>query len=250
MRLRGNKAALAASLLLFLFAAGGIAEPASAAEPSATRILDAQDHAELDAGIAMDGVVRVALLDDRIARVIHAREGVSVEHDPDEGDIYIRLPEDGAGEAGSFALFVGSEKGFTYRLTLAPVPDGSAQLLIRNPATARGAADAAGAGGDTRITDITALIRAVASRELLAGYRIDRNSEQKLEEDGGAVLEVWRGMRREAWLLALDETEASLDAQALAADFGPGVVAAWIDDAELAGARLAVIVREGAGDDR
>ena len=246
----GNPAALIASLLLMLYPAIGLAASPESAEPPATRILDAADHAELDAGIAAGGVVRVALLDDRITRVIQAPDGSAVEHDPDEGDIYIRLPGDGAVAAAPFALFVGSEKGFTYRLTLTPLLGGSAQLLIRNPATSRDSGIAAGAEGAARIADIAALIRAVANREPLPGFfRIDRGEEWTLEE-GGAVLEVWRGMRREAWLLALHESDASQNAQTLAADFGPGIVAAWIDDAEGSGVRLAVIVREGVGDDR
>lgn len=244
--MNGNLAALTASLLLLLHAASGWAEPAPA--PPATRILDAADHAELEAGIAMGGLVRVTLLDDRIARVIHSPGDVAAEHDPDEGDIYIRLPE--AGEAAPVALFVGSEKGFTYRLTLTPVPGGSAQLLIRNPATGRGDSPAH-AGGDMRLADIAALIRAVANRAPLPGFRVEPGGEG-MRVDGGAVLEIWRGMHREAWLLALpgDPEHSSEDAAVLADRFGPGIVAAWVDGVEEAGARLAVIVREGGHDDR
>ena len=248
--MRGNPAALFASLLLVLYPAVGLAASPEPAERPATRILDAADHAELDAGIAAGGVVRVALLDDRITRVIQAPDGSAVEHDPEEGDIYIRLPGDGAVAAAPFALFVGSEKGFTYRLTLTPLLGGSAQLLIRNPATSRDSGIAAGAEGAGRIADIAALIRAVANRDPLPGFfRIDRGEEWKLEE-GDAVLEVWRGMRQEAWLLALNETDGSVDAQALAVGLGPGIVAVWLDDAEESGVRQAVIVREGVDDVR
>ena len=68
-----------------------------------------------------------------------------IEHDPANGDLYLR-PLDRAGngadrnavpEAAPAVLFVGTEKGFTYRLTLVPVAGGPAQVLIRNPAVAK-----------------------------------------------------------------------------------------------------------------
>ena len=137
---RPRARAVAATLLLSLCA--GIAEAQS------PRILDAVDHAEIAAEMASDGVVRVALLGDRIARVIRAPGGFVIENDPAAGDLYLRptaerappesdappmpgAPRGPADLAPPVSLFIGSERGSTYRLTLTPVPGGPAQILIR-----------------------------------------------------------------------------------------------------------------------
>lgn len=245
--MRGNLAAYAAPLLLWLCAA-----PAWGAA-GAARVLDGADHAELGAEIARDGVVRVALLGDRVERVIHVPEGFRVEHDPAKGDLYIHLPSEAGAEAEAepfaslapfepFALFVGSERGFTYRLRLTPVLGGAAQLLIRNPATAARAAGRPQEAGDTRVAEIAALVRAVANREPLAGYRVEQAGEETLVADG-VPIEIWHGPRRAAWLLALDGNGSAKtpDASALAQRFGPGVAAVWIDG-DAAGGPLAVVV--------
>lgn len=245
--MRGNLAAYAAPLLLWLCVA-----PAWGAA-GAARVLDGADHAELGAEIAPDGVVRVALLGDRIERVIHVPEGFRVEHDPAKGDLYIHLPSEAGAEAEAepfaslapfepFALFVGSERGFTYRLRLTPVLGGAAQLLIRNPASVARATGRSGQAGDARVAEIAALIRAVANREPLAGYRVERAGEGT-PVGGGVPVEIWRGPRRDAWLLVLDGDGEKADASALARKLGPGVAAVWIDR-DAAGGPLAVVVKD------
>ena len=84
------------------------------------QILEAADHAELSARISASEVSRIALVDDRIARVIRSPGGFETEHDPASGDLYLRPLADGAGDdtdAAPAVLFVGTEKGFTYRLS-------------------------------------------------------------------------------------------------------------------------------------
>ena len=101
---------------------------ASTASPAgAAQILDAADGAELSAEIAAGGVNRVAVLGDRIARVVRNPSGFETEHDPATGDLYLVPLAADAVELGLEApapvtLFIGTEKGFTYRLALTPSP--------------------------------------------------------------------------------------------------------------------------------
>ena len=129
MTRRTGIAALLAAHLFFMAAV--VAAPPAAA----MQILDAADHAELAAEISATNVNRIALARDRIARVVRSPDGYAVEHDGASGDLYLRPSAPGAPGAapgGPVTLFVGTEKGFTYRLTLTPSVRGSAQILIRN----------------------------------------------------------------------------------------------------------------------
>ena len=148
----------------------------SAAPAAAMQILEAVDGAELTAEVSAGEISRIALVGDRIAKVIRAPGGFATEHDPATGDLYLmpeglaavpaavpdEVPEDPFGVASATApvtpdrgmpvdrpvrpvrgvpLFIGTEKGFTYRLALIPVAGGSAQILIRNGAAAAGPAE-------------------------------------------------------------------------------------------------------------
>ena len=243
----GRAGVLAAVLLLCT---------AYAVPASATRILDAADHAELAAQVSATGVSRVALLGDRIARVIRAPGGHQVDHDARTGDLYLRpLPESadgtatgpdrGPGQASPVALFVGTEKGFTYRLTLTPAARGPAQILIRNPAAERARATGPEAA-DTRIAAIAGLIRAVANREPLAGYTIEGGGNRDADDAAVTVVEVWRGPRFSAWVVELG-ADAPRDPETLAARLGTDIAAVWLADhlASPARGRFAVAVGEG-----
>ena len=296
--MRGNVAALTASLFFWVCAGSvlgaSVVETAPAAQNQAPRVVTAADHAELRADIAQNGVVRVALLKDRIDRVVHAPGVWRVEHDTGAGDVFIRrLPQstETVEPAEPAEFFIGSEQGFTYSLKLRPVAGGASQLLIRNPAI-EDAEDATSATsiaarmtGDAHVADIVALIRAVANREPLPGFLVERNGragqfEQGIEArspleiesahpgihvvgpEGVALIEVWRGARIEALVLSLGSALASapahpigprevpVDAKTLASLFAPGVLATWIDDEDTQNTqntRIAVIVREGVG---
>ena len=144
-RTSGGRLAAAAALaahLIYMAAAG----PASAMQ-----ILEAADHGELAAEISATGVNRIALSHDRIRRVIRAPGGFVTEHDPETGELYLRPVAAGQGaepdlsDRAPVILFIGTEKGFTYRLTLTPSDRDSAQILIRN-----GAAVARGRGSGRR----------------------------------------------------------------------------------------------------
>ena len=153
-RHRPSRIGARGAALLLSMAGALVAAPAAAMQ-----VLDAVDHAELTAVVSATSVSRIALAHDRIARVIRSPGGFETEHDPGSGDLYLRPL--GAGHAGSnatggalggapgdavddaveaapapapMALFIGTEKGFTYRLTLAVAARGSAQILIRNAA--------------------------------------------------------------------------------------------------------------------
>ena len=121
-RFPGARAAMAALIAPLLIYAGliyaGLASPASAMQ-----ILDAVDHGELAAAIAAGEVSRIAVAGDRVKKVIRAPDGLEVEHDAASGDLY--LTSAGVAHDGEAAsLFIVTEKGFTYRLTLTSARDG------------------------------------------------------------------------------------------------------------------------------
>ena len=262
---------------------------------SGTRVLEAADHAELAARVSASGVVRIALPGDRIARVVRAPGGLRVEHDPASGDLYLH-PAGGAAAAGSAAapeavsgaapeiraeaapqvapevLFIGTERGFTYRLSLMPAPAGASQILIRNPAVMASAFTPARTveGRDHRVRALVGLIRAVARREPLPGHAIHAGGTVAGTGVAGlTVIETWRGPRFTALVLeagpsAPGGAEGAADLagtlvpetlvpETIAALPGTGPVAAlWLaaPGTGPSGGRLAVAVREsvaGAG---
>ena len=225
---------------------------ALAAPAAAMQVLEAADHAELRAEVAASGVSRIALVNDRIARVVRSAQGFEAEHDPASGDLYLRpLGGDLAGdgmEPGTepAVLFLGTEQGFTYRLVLHRVEGGPAQVLIRNPAAVSATREAD--ASDPRIGALVRLVGAVARREPLPGFRVAAAGESGGAAFGDAVriVETWRGSRFEALVLALG-AGAPGDAAALARRLGPGVAAVWIPAPSTDSVRLAVAVREIAG---
>ncbi len=216
-----------ASIMALLLAALVLLPPAPA---GAMQILDAVDHAELEAEISDRAVSRIALAGDRIARVIRGPDGFVVEHDAARGDLYLR-PADGSGIGtgrGGFreplTLFIGTTAGFTYRLALTVAERGSAQVLIRN-AAALPEPDLA-RPDDRQVSALVELIRAVARRETAPGYTIETLGETP-EGDGLAIIEIWRGPRFTVRVL-----EAGIgperDAEALAGRLAPGTAAVWL----------------------
>ncbi len=222
----------------------------------AMQILEAADHAELAAEISATGVNRIALAGDRIARVVRAPDGYAVEHDAASGDLYLRpsAPAASGDAAGDpVTLFVGTERGFTYRLTLTPAARGSAQILIRNAAVSPDAATAVPAGrGSPHVAALVRLVRAVARRELLAGYEIHAGGPSP---SGLTPIETWRGPRFRALVFEAGRSApAGGDGPAgLAGTIGglPGagrVAALWLaaPGTGPSGGRLVVAVTEAA----
>ncbi|MDE0051672.1 MAG: type-F conjugative transfer system secretin TraK [Rhodospirillales bacterium] len=185
---RRRIAVLVATHLMVMAA---LAAPAPAA---AMQILDAADHAELAAEISATKVNRIALHGDRIARLVRAPDGFAVEHDAASGDLYLRPAGGGSVEGGPVTLFIGTEKGFTYRMTLTPAVRDSAQILIRNARALPDAATLAVApGGDPHVAGLVRLVRAVARREALPGYEIRAGVGSPAP--GLTLVETWRGPR-------------------------------------------------------
>ena len=191
---------LAALVAVHLIYMGAVAASAPAA---AMQILDAADHAEVAAEISARSVNRIALHGDRIARVVRSPDGFAVEHDAGSGDLYLRPTNSGVPALDPVTLFIGTEKGFTYRLTLTPADRDSAQILIRN---AQAVPDEATAGlplaGNPRMATLVRLVRAVARRELLPGYAIQAGGG--LSPSGFTFIETWRGPRFAAHVLEAD----------------------------------------------
>ena len=216
----GRAAPLAAALAAACLATVLLPVPAAAIQT-----LDAADHAELEAAISATGVSRVALADDRIRRVIRSPGGFDVEHDAASGDLYLRPPEGlgpdaDPGTALPITLFLGTERGFTYRLTLTPDARPSAQVLIRNAAASDAVGQAAaGPTHDARVAELVRLVRAAARRESPPGYVVDS------DPSGRRAIETWRGTRYVAHVL---QAGRDIDAATLAEQFGTGVAAVWV----------------------
>ena len=252
---------LVAACLLF---AGALALPTPAA---AMQLLEAVDHAELSAEVSATEINRIALLGDRAVRVVRAPDGFAVEHDAVSGDLYLRLVGTDPGDGGRHAeasLFVGTEKGFTYRLTLTASDRDAAQILIRNADALPEAATGAGmtsSPNDPRIAALVKLVRAVARREPLAGYGIHVGGGSPAA--GLMLIETWRGPRFRALVLEADTLPSAGTADAwpgprsgpaglagtIARNIGAGRVAAlWLADpgSGPGGGRLTVAVIETA----
>ncbi len=180
----------AALLALHLLAMGmlGVSAPAAAMQ-----ILDAADHAELAAEISATDVSRIALAGDRIAKVVRSPDGFAVEHDAASGDLYLKPLAADAAEYDPVTLFVGTERGFTYRLTLTPSDRDSAQILIRNAAALPGAGLSDPVDGGPHVAALVRLVRAVARRDLLPGYAVHAGGEAL--QPGLTLIETWRGPR-------------------------------------------------------
>ena len=240
---RNRTARLSAVLAALCMAIAVLPTPAAAMQ-----VLDATDHAELEAAVSATGVSRVALADDRIRRVIRSPGGFDVEHDAASGDLYLRpleaadpALEEPHGAPLPITLFVGTERGFTYRLTLTPDARPSAQVLIHNAAAAAGSAvqASAGAARDARVAELVRLVRAAARREILPGYLVEAARSGAPRH----AIETWRGAQFTAHVLAAGP---DIDATSLVDRFGSAIAAVWVASPN-GGApreRVAVVVTE------
>ncbi len=193
-------------------------------EALAMQRLTATDHAVLEAEVSATAVSRIALHHDRIARIVRPPGGFAIEHDAVRGDLYLR-PE-GPETPQSATLFLGTERGFTYQLTLTLTDRPAAQVLIHNPDAAEVAEDTP-TPGDARIAALVALIQAVAARKPPAGATVEGATGTR--HAGHPVLEIWRARRFTARVLAL-ASNAPTDAATLATEAGPTVAAVWIPE--------------------
>ena len=239
-RCRVAHAALGIMMILF------VGTPARALQ-----VIEAADHAELAAEVSSSAVNRIALEGDRVTRVIQAPGGFTVEHDPVRGDLYLHpggAPGGWVGDSGfrgapARALYLGTERGFTYRLALMAVPRDSVQILIRNPAL-EADAPARDAQPSVYTDELVALVRAAAGRSPMAGYAIEPGPVYSDPAAAGLV-EVWRGLQFTVRVFRLTDVAVS-DASSLGERAGPGVAAAWVSSGDAgSGERLAVVVERG-----
>ena len=260
----------AALIALHMLAAGLVAGTLPA---TAMQVLDATDHAELAAEISATGVSRVALAGDRIVRVVRAPDGYEVEHDAATGDIYLRpaathtglsagapaaYGPEGATVQDPVTLFVGTERGFTYRLELTSVPRSSAQILVRNADAMQAEPSGPLPGGDPHVAELVRLVTAVARREPLPGHRIHAGGGSPAP--GLRTVETWQGPLLTALVLEADALPAPSGGSAAAGLAGTlrdalatgRLAALWLAGPGTGpdGGRLAVAVVEtgGAGD--
>ena len=205
-------------------------------EALAMQVRSATDHAEIAAEVSSHAVSRIALIGDRIARIVRPPGGLAVEHDAVRGDLYLKPLGPETPETAT--LFLATERGFTYQLTLTLAERDAAQVLIRNP----DAADEAHtpAPGDARIAALVALIQAVAARNPPAGVTVE--GATGVSRAGLPVIETWRARRFTARVLALGP-ESPIDAAALGRRMGAGVAAVWVPEGDHP--RHAVVVEAG-----
>lgn len=226
---------LSVRLLLAAFLSGPL--PASAMQ-----ILEAADHAELEAVVSDRAVSRITLSGDRVARVIRGAAGFAVEHDKARGDLYLRPLEHETQTRKSVTLFIGTARGFTYRLLLRTAARDSAQILIRNAAAIPRTEGPA--AGETRVGALVALVRAVARREVPPGYVVETLHESR-RRAGLSLLETWRGGRFIARVYEADPDPGD-GPETLAQGMAPGVAALWRAShaSGPTGGRLVVAVHE------
>ena len=248
-RARGGAiAALGLALIIYM---------GSGTTARALQVLEASDHAELIAEISATAVNRIALEGDRISRVIQSPGGFRVEHDAVRGDLYLNpdtaavlalepdnLPAPG-GAPAPVTLYLGTERGFTYRLSLSVVSRDSAQILIRNAAIAAGPVERTGTADDDRRGELVSLILAVARREPLPGYLVVPASAPDTSGERGSSVELWRGLRFTA-RVSRTRAEGAVDAGQFARLSGGRVAAAWLSPPGHGpnGERIAVLVEE------
>lgn len=226
------------------------------APAAALQVLEAADHAELAAEVSSGAVNRIALEGDRIARVVQSSGVFTVEHDPVRGDLYLYPGETGAaawaasgasardtmpgaaesaGARAPVTLYLGTELGFTYRLSLTSLARESAQILIRNPAVAGrdGGDGSTSRPGDREAYEqvLAELVQAVAKRRPPSGYVVVPQPDAQRSPAGVLAVEIWRGPRFAARVLQVGNG-APENAEELAAMFGPDVAAAWLGPAD------------------
>ncbi|MDE0705852.1 MAG: type-F conjugative transfer system secretin TraK [Rhodospirillaceae bacterium] len=224
---------------------------------AAMQLLEAADHAELTAEISATEVNRIALIGDRVARVVRAPDGYAVEHDAATGDLWLRRVDGTPSTATPVTLFLGTEKGFTYRLRLTPSDRDAAQILIRNPRAmpqAQSADDSRFAlASDPHIVALVKLVRSVARREPPTGYEILAGTGVSLS--GVRLIETWRGPRFRALVMEADPLPSASGggSAGLAGTIGESLAAGRVAALWLAapgsgptGGRLAVAVVETA----
>ncbi len=206
----------------------------------AMQILEAADHAELVAVVSDRAVSRITLADDRVARVVRGAEGFAVEHDAARGDLYLRPLKRASADPAPVTLFIGTAKGFTYKLSLRTAARDSAQILIRN-AAATPLTEGPIAGGG-RVETLAALVRAVALHEVPPGYVVETPHESP-RRNGLTLLATWRGRRFTARVY---ETKAEPDHEVLMKSIELGAAALWrsLQASGPSGGRLLVAVHE------
>ena len=240
-RIRTGKIAVLGVLLIIYMGSG--------ASAWALQVLEASDHAELVAEISATEVNRIALDGDRVSRVIQSPGGFTVEHDPVRGDLYLHPDRaalrraDDSGSPAPATLYLGTEQGFTYRLSLSAVSRDSAQILIRNAAIAAVSVARSKPVDGERRGELVSLIMAVARGEPVLGYAIAQGPETVMGAGQDALVELWQGPRFIARVLRTAAGGAE-DAEQLARLSGANVVAAWMSapGREGDGERIAVLV--------
>ena len=136
------------------------------------------DNGEVLCRIAQRGITRISLEGDRFVSDVRRPSGdgqgdISMQNEPNRGDIYVSLPDNYAARTISF--FATTGKGFTYKFSCSVVDSATEQVFIVNQqladaqlATQTGAQDA----WDLPI----AIIKGMAAKAQLPGFTVTPGS--------------------------------------------------------------------------
>jgi len=209
---------LAASLLLL----GGLTPPAWALQ-----VLPVRDGETAFARIAADDLTRIALADGRI-QSWHALKGrLAIEKNTLTGQIYVR-PLDRGGPA---SLFLTSDSGATYALTLQPVDMPAESLILKDPAR-QAAKPSMAEQADSRQRLVKELALMMAADTLPGDMEVrERGENLRLWQGSRFVhLRSWLGTAVVADLFQLTNTGNAELRVAEAELFRPGVFAVGVEN--------------------
>ena len=136
------------------------------------------DNGEVACRIAQRGITRLSLEGDRFVSDVRRPNGdgqgdISMQNEPNRGDIYISLPDSYAPRTISF--FATTGKGFTYKFRCSIIDSESEQVFIVNQQLADAQLKAQGGVQDDWEMPI-AIIKGMAAKSELPGFTITAGS--------------------------------------------------------------------------
>jgi conjugal transfer pilus assembly protein TraK len=196
----------------------------------ALQVLPVRDGETAFARIAADDLTRIALSDGRI-QSWHALKGrLAIEKNARTGQLYVR-PLDRDEPA---SLFLTTDSGATYALTLQPVDMPAESLILKDPAR-RAAKPSAAEQSDSRQRMVKALALMLAADRLPADMEVRERGETLRLWQGSrlVLLRSWLGSAVVADLFHLTNTGNAEMRVAEAELFRPGVLAVGVENQAL-----------------
>jgi len=179
------------------------------------------------ARIAADDLTRIALAEGRIQSWHTLRGRLTIDKNPRSGQIYVRPLDRGE----PLSLFITSEAGATYALTLQPV-DTPAESLILKDETRRSARPSAAEKVDSRQRMVKELALMMATDRLPPDMEVrERNEELRLWQGSRFIrLRSWLGAAVVGDLYQLTNTGSTELRVAEPELFRPGVLGVGVEN--------------------